>query len=293
MERYYFAYGSNLNIADWHRWCSWCGYAKDLLKPISTGYLPDRTLAFSLHSESRFGGVLDVVPKLGHTVSGVIYKVKESGWQALDAKEGAPNWYRRFDTYALTSDAKEVAVSTYEVRPNLRSPFVPPHSDYLEIVSQGLRSYGLDDLALNATANQQNLNSLNHFFFYGTLMTGQIRHKLLKPFSIKLIKDAKTYGKLIDLGSYPGFLLRDQDKEREQWVYGELVELGNIEQAVTELDQVEGFSFFGDPDLLYRRALTNVYLDDGVQKLAWIYVYNQPSSERLILSGNWREFSKL
>src|SRR5207302_373144 len=59
---FYFAYGSNLNHADWTAWCRRKGYPENLLEPLFPAWLPDRQLRFTSYSHSREGCDLDERP---------------------------------------------------------------------------------------------------------------------------------------------------------------------------------------------------------------------------------------
>ncbi len=121
--QFYFAYGSNLNLKDWDRWCRGHGFATELLTPHSVAYLPDFELVFNHRSKSRQGGVLNIRKRRGQLVAGVIFEVHGDGWDALDKKEGctygqASRRYNRLDWTAIDPSGAEIPVSTY---------WVPPH----------------------------------------------------------------------------------------------------------------------------------------------------------------------
>jgi hypothetical protein len=82
-ERLYFAYGSNLNLDDWHCWCAERGYPCDLLEPVCPAALPDHELIFGHDSTSRRGGVLDIRRSRGHIVRGMLFRARPDGWKAL------------------------------------------------------------------------------------------------------------------------------------------------------------------------------------------------------------------
>jgi hypothetical protein len=98
----YFAYGSNLNLQDWHRWCGANGFREGLLRPLFSAWLPDRCLAFTKWSDVRQSGVLDIQPGRGHLVEGFVFEVEDDGWDALARKEGSPKAYCPLDTEVLT-----------------------------------------------------------------------------------------------------------------------------------------------------------------------------------------------
>src|ERR1700678_2475960 len=135
-SQYYFAYGSNLNGNDWENFCRDEEFAKGLLRPVATGYVADHHLAFTHRSERRKGGTLDILPRIGHVVSGVIFEVLEGGWIALDKKEGAPHSYARCSATAFDERGGEIPVMTYRVVD--AKQFVQPSEKYLKVVRDGM-----------------------------------------------------------------------------------------------------------------------------------------------------------
>jgi len=152
MSRRYFAYGSNLDERDWHRWCNKNGFGEGLLRPLFKAWLPDRSLAFTRWSKARAGGVLDVLPARGHAVEGHVFEVADGGWDALARKEGSPKHYCPLDIEVVTADAVAHAVRTFEVVPADRKRFVEPNERYLEVVRAGYRAFAIAEAALDAAA---------------------------------------------------------------------------------------------------------------------------------------------
>ena len=84
----YFGYGSNLNLKDI---CEWekkhtLNKKKSFVDSINIFdgifFLPDYQLQFTVYSDGRKGGVLDVTPKLGHAVAGKLFQVDD--WDLWD-----------------------------------------------------------------------------------------------------------------------------------------------------------------------------------------------------------------
>src|SRR5271168_2880219 len=94
MAQLYFAYGSNLDNTDWAAWCTRNGFDPGCIQAIGPAVLPDVELVFDYHSQGRCGGVLNLRPRLGQCVDGMLFEVSDEGNEALDAKEGAPYVYR-------------------------------------------------------------------------------------------------------------------------------------------------------------------------------------------------------
>lgn len=284
MTNRYFAYGSNLNTQDWHRWCRERGFPEGLLHPLFPAFLPDRGLAFTVHSSSRQGGVLDIVPRLGHLVEGVVFEVAEGGWAALDQKEGAPSFYRALDMEVLTFDGEAHPVRTYEVLPHLRRSHVQPSEAYLATVRKGYEAHSLSPRHLETAAQGKIADAaLNNLFAYGTLMRGECRfHVLAAQVEVALL--AESRGVLQDLGAYPGMQL---DAEGLHWVQGDFFKLSNL-SVLADLDRIEGFPGFTAAGGLFRRRLTDVGMTDGRVRPAWVYVLAEEGGADPILSGSWR-----
>ncbi len=140
----YFAYGSNLNLRDLDRWCRERNDKGGILSFWQTARLPNHAVRFSLYSNARKGGVLDIHSSLGEEVPGVLFHVAgPRGWALLDKKEGAPNWYERVATTVALADGSQVAAITYRVCVERLSGFIEPANNYLQVVCQGLRRWEL------------------------------------------------------------------------------------------------------------------------------------------------------
>ena len=98
MKELYFAYGSNLNIAQMDNRCP-------LAQLVSRAVLEGYELAFRC-------GVLTILPKEGGRVDGILWKVNDRDERALDRYEGYPHLYTKetltvqtVDTSILMNDA--------------------------------------------------------------------------------------------------------------------------------------------------------------------------------------------
>lgn len=285
MELYYFAYGSNLNIYALQRFFIGKGYDPETVRPLFTAYLPDRELCFNFHSPSWGGGVLNVVTRRGSITPGAVFAVEGLARVALDCKEGCPHFYRTFITTSLLPDSSKCRVFSYEVVPRHQQP-VKPSWEYVEVVRAGLRGFSIDDAHLESALRGKSY-PLKHIFVYGTLQQGECREHLVKERLEEPVKQGRVRGRLIDLGGYPGLI---PATSTDQWVYGELLTVSDIEDTLSELDIVEGFVGYGSENL-YDRVLSTVETPEG-RYLAWVYIYSSPPDLlRLIPSGNWKRRS--
>jgi gamma-glutamylcyclotransferase (GGCT)/AIG2-like uncharacterized protein YtfP len=127
-------------------------------------------------------------------------------------------------------------------------------------------------------------------FFYGTLMSGFKRpgrttlDGALRPVGRGWISAA-----LFDLGIYPAAIPATDGK-----VLGEVHQMLNPAEALTTLDEIEGFSAVAPDTSLYRRVEIPVTFEDGHTAQAWVYFYNAPlgRAER-IPSGDYLRHLKI
>jgi gamma-glutamylcyclotransferase (GGCT)/AIG2-like uncharacterized protein YtfP len=110
-------------------------------------------------------------------------------------------------------------------------------------------------------------------FVYGSLRSG-FRSAAYEYIScyFDLVGEAKVKGKLFDLGDYPAA----QPTGEQKFVIGELYRIRHQREfswAIGQLDDYEGVNVAFDETPLYRRDITEVYLDDKTTT-AWIYWYD-------------------
>lgn len=160
-DPYYFAYGSNLNLCDFERYCRERGFGIDLMTPVGTAMLDDHVLEFSHYSKARGGGALNLTKRNGSAVDGVLFRVPTSdGWSALDRKEGAPHRYERTYVEINLSDGQRVRAVTYIVHRPLK-PFFAPTDDYVSVVAAGLKQFGLCRRPLYEAASRNDLSCVD------------------------------------------------------------------------------------------------------------------------------------
>jgi len=113
-------------------------------------------------------------------------------------------------------------------------------------------------------------------FIYGTL------HPERAPAPIaptaKLLRSVgrgAIQGRLYDLGEYPGVLLSD---DLAEIVHGELFLLpeGAEDETLARLDAYEDYRPSDPATSLFLREQTIATLQDGSQRLCWVYFYNRP-----------------
>lgn len=132
MLRYYWAYGSNLNVAHMAERCPGAVQYKALA-------LPNGALMFR--------GVADVVLRKGSTVHGGLWQITRACEAALDRYEGIKSGlYRKC---YLTLKIRGDVVSCLYYKMNQTPGFYPPDGAYIDCIAQGYRDFGLPLDALN------------------------------------------------------------------------------------------------------------------------------------------------
>jgi gamma-glutamylcyclotransferase (GGCT)/AIG2-like uncharacterized protein YtfP len=128
-------------------------------------------------------------------------------------------------------------------------------------------------------------------FVYGTLRQAQghvMAHFLASRG--RWLGAGKVRGRLYDLGSYPGLVAPGGDNE---WVYGEVYELGQTAETLAVLDSYEGCSPEDLPPFLFERRPAPVFLPTGEVRSCWMYLYQGPvREEQRLLSGDYARGEK-
>ena len=103
-DRYYFAYGSNMNLEQMKYRCP----AAEVVENVR---LENYRLAF--RGRAPGNGVATVLPEKGSYVEGVLWKITEACEKNLDFYEGFPNFYGK-ETIQVKDQAWRYDKSTYE-----------------------------------------------------------------------------------------------------------------------------------------------------------------------------------
>jgi gamma-glutamylcyclotransferase (GGCT)/AIG2-like uncharacterized protein YtfP len=125
-----------------------------------------------------------------------------------------------------------------------------------------------------------------HLFVYGTL-SPQHAPPEISAVAQKLrpVGSASIRGQLYDLGEYPGAVLSSRSGSV---IRGEVFELPDDRDALSYLDEYEGFEPARPRSSLFVRRNRSVRLDDGTQLRCWVYVYNRPvKGARLLTTGRF------
>ena len=121
-------------------------------------------------------------------------------------------------------------------------------------------------------------------FVYGSLRSG-FRSPAYEYISryFDLVGEGKVRGKLYDLGEYPAAKPADENK----YIIGELYKIRNEKEfawAIGQLDDYEGVHVGFDETQLYRRDITEVFINNDVTK-AWIYWYHGEVTDKPVIES--------
>ena len=275
----YFGYGSNLDYADWTKWCNKNGFEPSGLKEIGPAWIDGYSLNFDYFSPSRNGGAANlnwIGPGMAAT-PGALYEIDNDTLRALDQKEGHPSHYERFEQIVYTVDGRSHQAYTY-IHSSTENEFHSPTKEYEGLIRNGLQRLGLPRVWLDAALNKSKQIYFDYVFVYGSLMKGMTRHREMENGSNFYCKGS-VKGHLYEMGDYPGMIPGDGV------ILGEVYKADDMFQMIQRLDWIEGT---GGENPLFTRSIQEVETDEGA---IWAYVYHYGQSLdpfEQIKSGNWK-----
>ena len=129
----------------------------------------------------------------------------------------------------------------------------------------------------------------DYIFIYGTLSPDmapdEIAHVVQQ---LKFVGNGFVYGKLYDLGEFPGAKLADGKRSK---IRGRVYKLPPNKQIIKSLDAFEEFVPIRPSKSLYLRKKTRVALENGKTIDSWIYEYNGDTSQSPTIRGG--DYSKV
>ena len=297
----YFAYGSNLDWRNWSAFCARHNADPHCIKAIGAAHLPDVELVFNYRSVLREGGALNIRPRKGQVVHGVLYEVNARGWEVLDLKESvAIGCYARTRAVAITPGGQTTPVVTYVVTPARTEGFIAPSDEYTEIVLRGLSTHGLkSDQYEKCALGVRPYPEVEGVFVYGTLMRDEPRFASIHKHGPVQTLHGSTRGRLHETAAdYP---VLDLEVVRhgcsvndEEMVRGEFVRFSDLATVLETLDEVEQFFGYENQRNEYVRTLVEIDTGGAVQSRAWTYAAaNRAAIGPRIDSGCWRTFRGL
>lgn len=132
---WYFAYASNMSRAQMK------SRAGEIFEE-SVARLENYEIVFN--KKARGGSATaNIRPAAGQAVEGVLYKINEGAFRALDRFEGAPQHYRRIEVNVTSGNGQKVAAQAFIATKVDRGLRPAPH--YLKTILDGAREHGLPE----------------------------------------------------------------------------------------------------------------------------------------------------
>jgi gamma-glutamylcyclotransferase (GGCT)/AIG2-like uncharacterized protein YtfP len=128
-------------------------------------------------------------------------------------------------------------------------------------------------------------------FVYGSLRKG-FHHPAYNYISryFSFVCNARIKGVLYDMGNFPAAT----PTAEETLIVGELYTIKNEQEffwAIEQLDDYEGLHVEAEEKPLFKRAITDVYIDVNEKTRAWVYWYNEDTTGKpVITSGDVLEY---
>ena len=130
-DRFYIAYGSNLNLGQMARRCP-------TAEIVQTAYLRNYRLMF----RGKGAAVATVEKHKGSKVPVLIWQLQPSDERALDAYEGYPHLYRK-EMLRMAINGRRANAMVYIMNEALH-PYDTPSRSYFDTIRQGYEDSGFD-----------------------------------------------------------------------------------------------------------------------------------------------------
>ena len=137
-NRYYIAYGSNLNVPQMRMRCPGA-------RIIGTSVIEDYELLFK---GSKTGSYLTIEPKAGASVPVAVWEVSKQNELALDYYEGFPNFYYKAEMVLPVKDIRSGKVrrrSVFVYIMHEERSLGLPSATYVRVCREGYQAFGFDE----------------------------------------------------------------------------------------------------------------------------------------------------
>ena len=130
----------------------------------------------------------------------------------------------------------------------------------------------------------------DYLFAYGTLAAekspGEVASAVKK---LRCLGEGFIFGRLYDLGDYPGAKLRSEANEK---VFGKIFELPADRTVLNKLDNYEGFDPARPAESLFVRKRTSINRSNRQRLNGWVYEFNgDVTGCPVIESGSYSKIS--
>ena len=288
MGTLYFGYGSNLDWDDWYDYCERTGHNPFGLVDLGIAFLPDHRMVWHYHSKGREGGAADVITgDIGEVVPGALFRLESDAAEAMEEKEGAPNYYCKKKVVVLTADGKQVEAITYVVNEKkVKDSFIHPKAEYVDLIRKGLSIRGLPTKMLDDSLNYVYPSfPVKSVFVYGTLRKWGSRHDIITRYDpYESVEKCKTSGLMMDYEEFPGLVPGNEA------IHGELYSYYNPSRPLEHLDHIEGHKDWSSPKSLFQRRIVATNILEK-ERFAWTYMIRDWDGP-LVESGDWMEHTR-
>jgi gamma-glutamylcyclotransferase (GGCT)/AIG2-like uncharacterized protein YtfP len=123
----------------------------------------------------------------------------------------------------------------------------------------------------------------DYLFAYGTLAGTHPPQEIATTVKrLKYIGDGFIFGRLYDLGDYPGAVL---ESETHNKVFGKIFELSPDRTLLKRLDRYEGFDPHRPAGSLFIRRRATISRPDRSPLTGWVYEYNGSVNSQAVIKG--------
>ena len=138
----YFAYGSDLHRDSIADWCKHADRPQPRREDLRPAVLTHHRICFPFHEEFWQGGIADIVPEPGKSVSGALMELSSHGLETLERMAGRSRAQRTIVRVTPYAGGPPVEAITFRVgQPDLRH--IPPAQRYLDRLTEAASEIGL------------------------------------------------------------------------------------------------------------------------------------------------------
>ena len=140
---YYFAYGPNMNLADFGNWCELRKVRHLRIFTKQPAILRDFKLVFDHYSSDFQCGIANLRPTPGEMVEGVIFNISDEDLWIIKKKNGVPGIYEEHVDPVTVYQYDETPVRPikfFTIPEERCKPDLKPSKAYLQIIIDGAKA---------------------------------------------------------------------------------------------------------------------------------------------------------
>jgi hypothetical protein len=138
----YFAYGSDLHRDSIADWCKHADRPVPRREDLRPAVLTHHRICFPIHEDFWRGGIADIVPAPGKSVSGALMEMSSHGLETLERMAGRSRSQRTIVRVTPYTGGPPVEAITFRIgQPDVRH--IPPSARYLDRLTEAASEIGL------------------------------------------------------------------------------------------------------------------------------------------------------